>query len=626
MFFVSTDDTSANYVWEVMRDGMAWDTVRNGVVYAGATNDSLSVLTADSMSGYMYRVISYNDSGSTSSDTVRLQVNLFPVVSAITGSASAVCVGSTVMLMNATSGGSWSSSDTAIATIDAAGAVTLRTNGMVTFQYAVANGCGTRSATFPLTVDTVLVHETLTAGSAICVGSLMRIITIRPGGTWSSSNGSVSVASTGWVTGIRHGIDTVTYIYTNGCGTDTSMHYINVDTSIIAGTVSGPNNVCYGSSVMFTSSLSGGTWLSSNTTIANVDASGTVTGRAMGMAIITYFFSNSCGLSVAMDTIHVDNPVAAITGRDSVGIGNTIMLSNTTIGGAWSTSDTSVTVSFTTGLVTGVFAGMATITYTATNACGTTSVTKMITVGAATTLPAITGNDSVCQGRNTAFANTETGGTWSVTNGAAAVTSTGSVTGIIGGRVDTIVYTLTNGFGMSSISKAIKVVESPPVVSVSGPAAFLLAVPYTLVATPAGGTWVSLFPDRVAFTTSTNFVVLKKGITPLVYTFTNACGTTRDTFVVNMPDDNSVAIYDNGEGNLNIYPNPTTGNVMISVNSLLNEEVTVTISNVTGQVIHELKTTTNKLNSVSLTQPAGLYIIQAASSKGKHTSRLTISE
>jgi hypothetical protein len=93
-----------------------------------------------------------------------------------------------------------------------------------------------------------------------------------------------------------------------------------------------------------------------------------------------------------------------------------------------------------------------------------------------------------------------------------------------------------------------------------------------------------------------------------------------------MPDDNSIANYNNGEDNLSIYPNPTTGNVMITVNSLLNEEVTITISNVTGQVIHELKTTTNKLNNISLAQPAGLYIIQAASSKGKHTSRLTISE
>jgi len=479
MFFVSTDDTAANYVWEVTRDGMAWDTVRNGLVYAGATNDSLSVLTSDSMSGYMYRVISYNDSGSTSSDTVRLQVNLFPVVTSITGSTSAVCIGSTVVLMNGTAGGSWSSNDTAVATIDGAGAVTLRTNGMVTFQYAVTNGCGTRSATFPLTIDTVLVHETLAAGSAICVGSLMRIITTRPGGNWSSSNGSVSVASTGWVTGVSHGRDTITYIYTNACNADTNVLSIDIDTNVAAGSVTGPSNVCYGSSVAFSATRSGGIWLSSNTAVANVDASGTVTGRSMGMAFISYFSTNSCGIAVAFDTISVSMPVAPIVGSDSVGVGNSVTFSNATPGGGWITNDTTISLTLATGIATGISVGSATITYIAISACGTSSVTKVITVGVPAILPAITGNDSVCQGRNTAFANTETGGTWSVTNGAAAVTSTGSVTGIIGGRVDTIVYNVTNGFGMSSISKAIKVVESPPVVSVSGPAAFLLAVPYT---------------------------------------------------------------------------------------------------------------------------------------------------
>jgi hypothetical protein len=72
--------------------------------------------------------------------------------------------------------------------------------------------------------------------------------------------------------------------------------------------------------------------------------------------------------------------VASITGSSSVAMGSSITLANTTAGGTWSSGNTGVASVGTGGVVTGVGAGTATISYTVTNACGSAYATKVITV------------------------------------------------------------------------------------------------------------------------------------------------------------------------------------------------------------------------------------------------------
>lgn len=58
-------------------------------------------------------------------------------------------------------------------------------------------------------------------------------------------------------------------------------------------------------------------------------------------------------------------PFLDITGLDTVAIGATIPLANSTAGGVWSSSNNDrATVGADTGIVTGVMAGVVTITYT----------------------------------------------------------------------------------------------------------------------------------------------------------------------------------------------------------------------------------------------------------------------
>lgn len=73
-------------------------------------------------------------------------------------------------------------------------------------------------------------------------------------------------------------------------------------------------------------------------------------------------------------------PVRSILGSSSVSVGSAITLSINTGGGSWSSSNTAIATVGSTGIVTGISAGIDTISYTVTNACGSVVATKIIIV------------------------------------------------------------------------------------------------------------------------------------------------------------------------------------------------------------------------------------------------------
>jgi hypothetical protein len=88
--------------------------------------------------------ISYTVSNSCGSATaiVVVTVNTAPEPGSITG-ADTVCAGNTLSLSASVTGGIWSSSNGAIATVDAAGTVSTLAAGTSQISYAVTNDCGT---------------------------------------------------------------------------------------------------------------------------------------------------------------------------------------------------------------------------------------------------------------------------------------------------------------------------------------------------------------------------------------------------------------------------------------------------------------------------------------------------
>ncbi|HQR94917.1 MAG TPA: choice-of-anchor A family protein, partial [Sediminibacterium sp.] len=149
----------------------------------------------------------------------------------------------------------------------------------------------------------------------------------------------------------------------------------------VVAVINGDSSVCRSASISLTNSTTNGTWASSNSAVATVNASGQVSGVTAGIASISYAVTNSCGTTTVTKDITVNIPptVVAITGSNTVCLALTATLSNTTAAGVWSSSNTAI-ATVTGGVVVGESLGTANIIYTVTTGCGTASNSFSITV------------------------------------------------------------------------------------------------------------------------------------------------------------------------------------------------------------------------------------------------------
>ena len=109
----------------------------------------------------------------TNTATTSLTVNALPVVAAISGGATTVCVNSdTPAFTDATAGGTWSiTNGTGTASITSAGVVTGLTPGNVTVVYTLDNGTCTNTAATSLTVNAPAVITVQPSRTTFCAGS-----------------------------------------------------------------------------------------------------------------------------------------------------------------------------------------------------------------------------------------------------------------------------------------------------------------------------------------------------------------------------------------------------------------------------------------------------------------------
>ena len=92
-------------------------------------------------------------------------------------------------------------------------------------------------------------HVAVISGpAAVCPGTSMTLTDTTVGGTWSISNGRATISSTGIVTGVSPGDDTVTYRITNTCGIVSQTKIIHVNALPLVKNVAGGGNVCAGTS------------------------------------------------------------------------------------------------------------------------------------------------------------------------------------------------------------------------------------------------------------------------------------------------------------------------------------------------------------------------------------------
>lgn len=455
--------------------------------------------------------ISYTVSSSCFA-TVVVTVNPFEP---ITGAAS-VCIGGSTTFSNAIAGGTWSSSDVAVATVvTGTGVVTGITTGTSEISYTNTSGCIST-----LVVTVITAPATISGDLLICVGNTSTLSTTASGGTWSqSSPGVITIdAVTGVVTALAVGTGTVTYSLSSGCEV-TAVVTVNPAPAAITGIAP----LCPGTFAAVAHPVGGGTWSVSDATIATVNAvTGLVTGVALsgGTTTVTYTLPSSACFVTTVVT--VSPAPAAFTGSLSLCIGGTTTLSTTTPGVSWASSNVAVaTVGAATGIVSGISAGTSTITCTAPNSCIRTAI---VTVNP--NPGAITGTATVCAGSTTTLSATPAGGVWSSSNVAIATVAAGVVTGVAAGTA-TISYSIGTCFSIRVVT------VNPLPAMLAGTASACVGLTATLTSGPAGGTWTSSNSAVATVVAATGVVTgVSVGTANITYTLNTGCFRTR-TFVVN---------------------------------------------------------------------------------------------
>ncbi|KAB1156526.1 Ig-like domain-containing protein [Flavobacterium luteum] len=473
---------------------------------------------------------------------VSKQVVVVPLNSAgiISGNQN-ICGTGTATLTSTVSGGTWTSLNPAIATVNAAGLVTGVTAGSATIEYTVTGSgvCPADKKPYIVTVTTPPNAGVLSGGPDVCQGQSITYLSTVSGGTWSSLNSSIATvnSTSGSVTGVSAGTTSIKYTVkgTNGCLDAESTLPIKVTALNDAGVISGNKNICGTGTTTLTSTVSGGTWTSLNPAIATVNATGIVTGVSAGTATIEYKVTGSgvCSPDIEPYQVTVTAPpnAGSLVGGPDLCQGQSVLFTSTVLGGTWSSLNSAIaTVNASSGSVIGVSAGTTSIKYTVkgTNGCLDAEPTLLIKVTALNDAGVISGNKNICGTGTTTLTSTVSGGIWTSLNPTiATVNASGIVTGVSPGTA-TIEYTVT-GSGVCPLDK------KPYMVTVTAPpnAGSLIGGPdvcqgqsVLFTSTVIGGTWSSLNSAIATVNASSGSVTgVSAGTTSIKYTVkgTNGC-------------------------------------------------------------------------------------------------------
>ena len=337
----------------------------------------------------------------------------------VTPSPVSLTVGGTELLSATVSDGSggtlgsasviWKSSNPAVAAVSVSGTITAIAAGSATITATSDGASGTALVTVTAlapSAATVTVSPTPVTLSASGTQTLSAVVRDGSGGTmsgaavtWKSSDASVAtVSASGVVTAVAAGSATITASSGSASGsaavtvgaTQPGATSVTVTPGSLSLAVGGTRTLNATVRDGAGSVVGGATveWKSSNAAVATVSASGVVTAVAIGSATIT---ATSGGVSGTTSvSVAVAEPVPASVALNPssvtlrVGVTEALRVTvrdagGTVIGGTtmvWETSNAAVATVSSTGIVSAVGAGSATITVTT----GTVSATALITV------------------------------------------------------------------------------------------------------------------------------------------------------------------------------------------------------------------------------------------------------
>ncbi len=350
---------------------------------ASGTFSGLIPNNASTGIGYRIRVIASNPSTIGTDNGVNITVNQLP--NPILAGNSNICVGLTSVFVSNVTGGTWSSGNTSIATVNSiTGVVTGVSSGVAIINYTVSGTgtCPNATASRTVTVSPQPNAGVISGNQNICAGSTSTFASTVAGGTWSSANTSIATinSTTGVVAGVSPGTTTISYIAIGigGCPNVMATRTVTVN-SIVTPNFFSAFSLCSGSvaPVLATTSVNGitGTWLPS--TISNTTSG-------------TYSFTPTIGQCATTATLNV-TVIPKVTPTFAA---VPPICSGATIAPLPTTSNDGIT-----GFWSPALNNIATTMYTFTPDVGQCSTTTSLTV-TVNQLPTatISGGSSVCSG------------------------------------------------------------------------------------------------------------------------------------------------------------------------------------------------------------------------------------
>lgn len=432
-------------------------------------------------------------------------VSVLPTVVLPISGANNICVGATTILSTATTGGTWSSGNIAVASVDQSGNVMGLLAGTTDIMYT--NSCGV-FASLPVTVNAIpsapIVSVTDNCGSSTLTasgvtgtllwsnGETIPVITV-PSGTYTVTqtiNGCVSPSGTGTAVSLAIpsapvitvvndcGFSTLTASNTTGSlswsngSTATSITVTNAGSYSVIQTVGtcvsaastataspipippAPSvtviNDC-GSSTLTATGANGASFKWND--IAN-STTATITVSAAG----TYSVTQTVATCISSSASVIASP-KAVPATPTITVvnncGSTLVSTDATGSILWSNNGGTLS-SFTV-----TAPGTYTVTSTNADGCSATSGATAVTINSIPVVAPITGNVSVITGATSQLANATTGGVWGSSNSAiATVDASGLVTGVTAGTAD-ISYTVTNNTCSTTVTTLVTVTFQP---------------------------------------------------------------------------------------------------------------------------------------------------------------------
>lgn len=467
---------------------------------------------------------------------------------------SHICTGQTDTLYDAFGGGTWSATG-GVVTINSSGVVTAgNTPGVATITYT--DLCG-RKVTF---LDTVIQSPSPITGpnpSWVCVNQTVSFTDVTTPGTWQVTNGHASINSSGYITGVTSGLDTIIYTTSNGC-TATKLVTVNPLPVIVIDSLPA---ICQGNQTAYLYWTSNGnsSWAvhwsaaalatgfantSSPTPAPHPIALSVPLSAAPGTYSGQVIFSNGFGCEdSATFTLIIHAGPAAITGLKDVCRFQAITLTDLTTGGSWSSyNNNPLTLQPPSSVnVTGVVVGIDTIFYTAPGGC---KAKDTITVHPQPNAGMITYPSSpihLCVGTSDTLGETEPGGTWVSTNPAIL-----QITGVSGSHCNvlaqavgtvTVMYVDTSSFGCTDTAFALVTIDTNGIYPITGILGVCANSTTQLSDATPNVTWAMSCPYATISGTGLVTAGPASGICTVTATLNNACGSynTWATVLVNMP-------------------------------------------------------------------------------------------